>query len=99
MPLQTQVKLLRVLEERRVVPVGSNEAIDVNVRVLAATHQDLEKLIEENKFREDLYYRLKVVSLRVPPLRERRQDITLLSELLPVSARRAPRQGRRRDRP
>ena len=81
MPLQTQVKLLRVLEDHTVVPVGANSAVPIDVRVLAATHQDLEKLIEEQKFREDLYYRLKVLTLFVPPLRERRGDIPLLAEL------------------
>jgi two-component system response regulator HydG len=80
MPLQTQVKLLRVLEERKVVPVGSNEPLDVDVRLLAATHQDLEGKIEDKSFREDLYYRLKVVILRIPPLRERKQDIPLLAD-------------------
>ncbi len=80
MPLQTQVKLLRVLEDRQVVPVGANAPVAVDVRVLAATHRDLGKLIQEGKFREDLYYRLKVLTLRVPALRERRQDIPLLAE-------------------
>ncbi|MCA8971521.1 MAG: sigma-54-dependent Fis family transcriptional regulator [Planctomycetes bacterium] len=80
MPVQTQVKLLRVLEDRMVVPVGANDSIPVDVRVLAATHQDLEKRIESGEFREDLYYRLKVITLNVPPLRERRQDIPLLAE-------------------
>lgn len=80
MPLQTQVKLLRVLEERSVVPVGANESVPVDVRVLAATHQDLEQKIEAHEFREDLYYRLKVLTLNVPPLRERRQDIPLLAD-------------------
>ena len=80
MPVPTQVKLLRVLEERMVVPVGANDPIAVDVRVLAATHQDLEKRIESGEFREDLYYRLKVITLHVPPLRQRRQDIPLLAD-------------------
>jgi len=80
MPVATQVKLLRVLENREVVPVGANDARPVDVRVLAATHQELEGRIEDGKFREDLYYRLKVVTIRLPALRERRQDIPLLAE-------------------
>ncbi|PIE25134.1 MAG: sigma-54-dependent Fis family transcriptional regulator [Planctomycetota bacterium] len=80
MPLQTQVKLLRVLEERKVIPVGSNDPIDVDVRVLAATHQKLAEKIEDGSFREDLFYRLKVVTIQIPPLRERKEDIPLLAE-------------------
>jgi two-component system, NtrC family, response regulator HydG len=80
MPLQTQVKLLRVLEDREVVPVGSNESRKVDVRVLAATHRNLMADIDEGKFRKDLYYRLKVVTVELPSLRERKQDIPLLAE-------------------
>ena len=78
MPLSTQVKLLRVIEDGVVTRVGSNEAIEVDVRLIAATNQDLEKLIKEGKFREDLYFRLNVVSIKLPPLRERLEDIPLL---------------------
>ncbi|MFQ5507319.1 MAG: sigma 54-interacting transcriptional regulator, partial [Planctomycetota bacterium] len=80
MPLQTQVKFLRVLEERKVIAVGSNEPRPVDVRVLAATHQDLEQKVSEGTLREDLYYRLRVVTIQLPALRERRQDIPLLAD-------------------
>jgi len=79
MPLPMQAKLLRVLERREITPVGSTEVQRVDVRVIAATHTDLFKLVEEKKFREDLYYRLKQWVIDVPPLRERRQDIPLLA--------------------
>ena len=77
-PLSIQVKLLRVLQERVFERVGGTETIETNVRIVAATNTSLEKLIEEGKFREDLYYRLNVVSLKVPPLRARPEDIKLL---------------------
>ncbi len=73
-----QMKLLRVLEERVITRVGSTEVIPVNVRVIAATNQPLDELVQNNKFREDLFYRLKVVTVNVPALRERRADIPLL---------------------
>jgi transcriptional regulator with PAS, ATPase and Fis domain len=73
--LATQVKLLRVLQEREITPVGANRNIPINVRVIAATNRDLEKAIREKRFREDLFYRLKVVTIHVPPLRERPEDI------------------------
>ena len=75
-----QVKLLRVLEERKIMRVGGSELIDVDFRLVAATNRSLEEMVEEEKFREDLYYRLKVVTLRIPPLRERYGDLALLSE-------------------
>jgi two-component system response regulator GlrR len=79
MPLAIQVKLLRALEERVVRPVGSNESIPVNVRVVSATHRKLEERIASGEFREDLFYRLSVVKLALPSLAERREDIPLLA--------------------
>ncbi|WMJ79763.1 sigma 54-interacting transcriptional regulator [Clostridium sp. MB40-C1] len=78
MPLYLQTKLLRVLQDRRIIKVGSNKPVDIDVRVIAATNKNLVKLIEENKFREDLYYRLNVIPFNIPPLRERIQDIKIL---------------------
>jgi len=86
---ETQVRLLRVLQERSIERLGSDRVVRLDVRVIAATHVDLEKAVEAGKFREDFYYRLNVVSIAVPPLRERREDIQELAEafLAKVSGR------------
>ena len=78
MPMSIQVKLLRVLESGEVVRVGTNDPVKVNVRLISATHRDLSDAIAEGRFRQDLFHRLKVVSIKLPPLRERRDDIPLL---------------------
>lgn len=82
MPLKMQVKILRVLQEKEVERLGSTKTINVDVRVVAATNRNLERLINERKFREDLFYRLNVVNLEIPPLRERKEDIPLLADFL-----------------
>lgn len=79
MPLYLQTKLLRILEEREVERLGSNTSIPVDIRVIAATNKDLESLIEQKMFREDLYYRLNVIPIEIPPLRERKEDIKTLT--------------------
>ena len=79
MPLGFQVKLLRALQERSIRPVGSTESVAIDVRIISATHQDLELALRENRFREDLYYRMNVVTLELPSLAERREDIPLLA--------------------
>jgi two-component system response regulator GlrR len=80
MPLHLQVKILRVLQDRKVRPVGSASPVSVDVRIISATHRDLEEAIESREFREDLFYRLNVVNLVLPPLHERKEDIPVLAE-------------------
>lgn len=82
MPSPLQVKLLRVLQERKIRPLGSNRDIDINVRIVSATHRDLPKAMARGEFREDLFYRLNVVSLKIPSLAERTEDIPLLANHL-----------------
>ena len=82
LPLPLQAKLLRVLQEQEVEPLGSNQVKPLNVRVIAATHIDLEAKVAAGQFRDDLYYRLNVLALQVPPLRQRREDIPALAEYL-----------------
>lgn len=79
-PQEMQAKLLRVIQEKEFMPLGSTEVMKVNVRILAATNSDLRRMVEEGKFRDDLYYRLNVIPITVPPLRERKEDIPLLME-------------------
>ena len=77
-PLSTQVKLLRVLQEQEIEKVGDHKPLSIDVRIITATNKDLKKLMEEGRFREDLYYRVGVIPIYLPPLRERREDIPLL---------------------
>ncbi|WP_313432557.1 sigma-54 interaction domain-containing protein [Siminovitchia terrae] len=79
MPLDMQVKLLRVLQERKFYRIGGEQEIDIDFRIIAATNRDLAELVEDGKFREDLFYRLNVVSIQIPPLRERKEDIIELT--------------------
>jgi len=78
MPMRLQVKLLRVLQENQVRPVGSTKALHIDVRIISSTHRNLQNLMQENRFREDLYYRLNVVNIQLPKLDDRREDIPLL---------------------
>jgi DNA-binding NtrC family response regulator len=95
MPLETQAKVLRVLQERAFERVGGSRPIEVDVRVVAATHRDLERDVREERFREDLYYRLRVVPIELPPLRERREDIPALAvRFLSQLGARAPQASR-----
>ncbi|MDP7093334.1 MAG: sigma-54 dependent transcriptional regulator, partial [Gammaproteobacteria bacterium] len=80
LPLSMQVKLLRVIQEKSLRPVGQAEEVPVDVRILSATHKNLQALVDGGEFREDLYYRINVIDVRVPPLRGRGQDVFILSE-------------------
>jgi transcriptional regulator with PAS, ATPase and Fis domain len=80
MPLSLQTRMLRVIQERQVMRIGSQSVIDINVRIIAATHRNLMQMINEGKFREDLFYRLNVLPINIPPLRERKEDIILILE-------------------
>src|SRR5581483_4392123 len=95
-----QVKLLRLLEEGSFTPVGGTETREVDVRVIAATHKDLQKMVERGEFREDLYYRINVIKILIPPLRERMDDLPILMEhFLRKHFRTRPGQARTRSGP
>lgn len=78
LPLDLQVKLLRVIQDRQIMPIGSKEPVDVDIRIIAATNKNLEEMVKQEKFREDLYYRLNVIPIVIPPLRDRKEDIPSL---------------------
>ncbi|MGD9391093.1 MAG: sigma-54 dependent transcriptional regulator, partial [Thioalkalispiraceae bacterium] len=80
LPLSMQVKLLRAIQEKSIRPIGEQEEIPINVRILSATHKDLARLVEQGEFRQDLFYRINVIELHIPPLRERPEDIPILIE-------------------
>jgi two-component system response regulator PilR (NtrC family) len=82
LPLHMQVKLLRVIQEKTVRPIGEQRESPIDVRIVSATHKNLAELVADAKFREDLYYRINVIEIRVPPLRERREDIRALAEAI-----------------
>ena len=88
MPLDLQVKLLRVMEEQKVQPVGGNQSLQTDVRLVAATNKNLEDMVKEGRFREDLFHRLNVLPVVVPPLRERTEDIEkLVTHFLSVQSK------------
>ncbi|MCJ9714376.1 sigma 54-interacting transcriptional regulator, partial [Bordetella hinzii] len=87
MPPALQIRLLRVLQERQVMPVGGSEAVPVNVRIIAATHRDLSAMVAAGAFRQDLFFRLNILRIDMPTLRERREDIWLLAQKLYGRAR------------
>lgn len=80
LPLAMQVKLLRAIQEKKIRPIGSDHEISVDIRILSATHKNLEQMVQEGKFRQDLFFRIHVIDVRIPPLRERGSDIILLAE-------------------
>jgi two-component system response regulator PilR (NtrC family) len=84
LPMQMQVKLLRAIQEKSIRPVGASAELPVDVRILSATHKDLAGLIADGRFRHDLYYRINVIELRVPPLRERIEDLPILADTIQV---------------
>ena len=98
-PLETQPKLLRVMQEREFMRLGGVETIKVDVRIIAATNVDLRQMVEEQRFREDLYYRLHVITVQLPPLRERKEDIPLLVQHFLREVRGGEREARPRASP
>jgi transcriptional regulator with PAS, ATPase and Fis domain len=98
LPLELQAKLLRVVQDRSVIPVGGRDPIPVDVRVVSATHRSLRREVQEGRFRSDLMYRLRVIPLFLPPLRDRPDDVPLLAERFVATFNRAPGAKRRVDR-
>ena len=94
LPLPMQVKLLRAIQEKSIRPVGANAEVNVDVRILSATHKNLAALVDDGRFRHDLYYRINVIELRVPPLRERLEDLPGLADRDPAAASPPPRAAR-----